>query len=189
MVGVNKFHGHTPFGCDIPLPGYVFATDACLTGGGGHFADDWFHSTWSVDSPELVGSNINILELQTVLLAARRWGHLLAGRHILVRSDNVSTVSAVNRSTSRSSDMMKIVKELFWVSVEYGFKLSAKHLPGKLNVLADCLSRLDSVFTANRANFLLSGAVNVMLYGCCSHMSYGSFLLLQKMWSETLLIS
>jgi hypothetical protein len=114
---------------------------------------------------------------------------LWAGCHILVRSDNVSTVSAVNRSTSRSSEMMKIVKELFWVSVEHGFKLSAKHLPGKLNVLADCLSRLDSVFAANHASYLLTGVANVMLFGCCSHMSYGSFLLLQKTWSETLLIS
>jgi hypothetical protein len=103
----------------------------------------------------------------------------------MVRSDNVSTVSAVNRSTSRSAEMMKIVKELFWVSVEHNFKLSAKHIPGKLNILSDCLSRLDIVYSANLAAYLLNG-FSSMLYGCCSHMSYGSFLYLQGRWSSIL---
>jgi hypothetical protein len=143
LVALSKFHGQTPFGCDIPLPSFAFATDACLTGGGGHFASDWFHVNWALDVPSVVDCNINILELQTVLEAAKRWGSRWSGLHILVRSDNAATVAAVNRGTSRSVGMLSIIKQLFWLSVEFDFRLSAQHLPGRLNVLSDCLSRLD----------------------------------------------
>ena len=46
---------------DLPLPAHVFATDACLVGGAGHFNGDWFFTSWADDSPSLANSNINVL--------------------------------------------------------------------------------------------------------------------------------
>jgi hypothetical protein len=52
-----------------------------------------------------------------------------------VLSDNVAAVQAINNGTSRCMELWEIIKELFWLSVDYSFKLSAKHIEGKLNVL------------------------------------------------------
>jgi hypothetical protein len=82
IVGLSKFHGFASFNCDIPEPSYTFATDACLIGGAGHFSSDWFYVSWAVDCPEVKDCNINVLELQSVLLSAKRWCHLWSGRHI-----------------------------------------------------------------------------------------------------------
>jgi hypothetical protein len=43
---LQYFHSTVKFPDDIPLPSFVFATDACQTGGGGHFGHDWFFTAW-----------------------------------------------------------------------------------------------------------------------------------------------
>ena len=37
---------------------------------------------------------------------------------------------------------MHYIRQLFWLSAIYNFRLIAKHIPGKNNVLADAVSRL-----------------------------------------------
>jgi hypothetical protein len=178
---LTLFHGDAPFICDIPEPAYTFSTDACLVGGAGHYERDWFYVDWAIDWPGLPVDNINLLELQCVLIAALRWGHTWSGRHIRVVSDNVSTVSAVNRSTSRSELLMPVVQELFWCSVLHKFRLSAVHIPGKDNVLSDRLSRLHDTNAALDARFLLT-LNNVDFVSCKSHVTWNTFVSLQTHW-------
>ena len=185
IVGLNKFHGYSPFNVDIPLPSAFFETDACLVGGAGHCGTDWYYVSWELDYPELPRDNINVLELQAVLVAAKRWGHLWTGSHIQVKSDNMASVAAVNNSTSRSPALLKIIKELFWLSVQFNFRLSAKHIPGKFNLFSDKLSRLHDVYDANFALFLLSGG-SMYVCNCCNNMSYTVYLSLQRRWKEVL---
>jgi hypothetical protein len=168
----------------IPLPSYFFATDACLTGGGGHFGSDWFFTSWQIDAPDMVDKNINVLELRTVLEAAKRWGKEWSGLHLMVRSDNMATVAAINNSTSRSIDMLPIIKEIFWLSVKYNFCLSASHLAGSLNVVGDSLSRMHDLSQARRAMSLLSGDCFTM-YFCKGHMTNAAYLSLQEGWHAT----
>jgi hypothetical protein len=115
------FNGKTPFSVDVPVASHSFATDACLVGGAAYFKSDWFHVNWSIDCPEYADCDINVLELLTILLAAKRWGKYWSGLHILVRSDNMSAVASINRTTSRSGPLLLLVKELFWLSVLYDF--------------------------------------------------------------------
>jgi hypothetical protein len=144
VTGLNLFHGSTSFHCDSPLPSYQFATDACLSGGGGHFGSKWFYVNWACDLPEVKDMHINVLELETVLIAAELWGKNWKDCHILVRSDNVATVSAVNKGSSRNPEMLSIMQQIFWLSVKHEFRLSASIIPGKINVLSDLISRLPS---------------------------------------------
>jgi hypothetical protein len=136
---------------------------------------------WGVDSPLLPVDNINVLELQCVLVAARRWGQSWSGLHIQVASDNMSTVAAVNKSTSRSEQLMPIIRDLFWLAVEYNFRLSAVHILGKDNVLIDRLSRLHYKSAAADARFLLT-LNNFDIVLCKDHMTYDSFVSLQTRW-------
>jgi hypothetical protein len=182
-VGLSKFHGSTPFNVDLPLESHEFAMDACLIGGAGHYNQDWFYTSWADDCPELVNASINVLELKTVLLAAKRWGSSWSGSHVLVRSDNFATVAAINNTTTRSPPLLAIVKELFWLSIQYNFRLSAKFLPGKLNVFSDKLSRLHEKYSALIACMMLQGSSPDCVV-CQGKMSYSSYASLQRSWKE-----
>jgi hypothetical protein len=181
LEGLNFFHGSTPLICDVPLPAHVFSTDACETGGGAHFGDDWVYVAWEKDFPECFGKHINVLELKSVVVAAARWGPVWSGQHILVRSDNMATVAAINKTSSRSVELLELVRELFWLSVIYKFKITARYLPGIENIMSDRISRLSAVLSAHEARLLLMGGGPGVIY-CKGHMSYQAFLYLQMCW-------
>jgi hypothetical protein len=180
VTGLEYFHGTTGFLCDSPLPSYEFATDSCLVGGGGHFGNQWFYVNWAIDMPEVSSSHINVLELETVLLAAELWGPLWRNRCILVRSDNMATVSAVNKGSSRSVEMLGIIQRIFWLSVKFGFRLKAAFIPGKCNILSDLISRLHSSASAQVLESFLS--IDSDPIECVGHMTEQSFLFLQESW-------
>lgn len=175
--GISVFHGKTRFVQDYVEPEAEFITDACLVGGGGHFDNQWFYTNFSVDHPESKNEHINCLELLTVLVGARRWGHLWTNKHIRVRSDNEATVKSINKGTSHSALFMKYLRELFWLSEKYRFRLTALHIRGEVNFLADRISRLHNPRVAESLLRILS-PVNLYI-NCFFNMSYGSFLTLQ----------
>ena len=132
--------------------------------------------------PEVKSKHINVLELQTVLVAAEMWGSSWRGSHILVRSDNMATVSAINKGSSRSLELMPIIQQLFWLSVKFQFRLTASFLPGRLNVLSDHLSRLHDI---NSALFVQNMFPNMSVIECNGHLTERSFHWLQECWMMT----
>jgi hypothetical protein len=180
--GLDIFNGTAPFPADVALPSSTFSTDACLTGGGGAYMNDWFYTNWVHDLPCMSNNNINVLELYSVLLGVCRWSHLWTGSHVLVRSDNASTVFALNKTSSRSPEMLTIIKEIFWYSIKYGFKITAAFIPGKLNILSDRISRLHEFQSACDAFQLLNNGFPCIT--CKSHMTQESFLSLQRSWHQ-----
>jgi hypothetical protein len=183
IKGLDLFNGFTPFPADVPEPTCSFATDACLSGGAGHFGADWFFTDWAIDFPELNNDNINVLELKCVLIAVKRWSHEWYGKHLVVHSDNASTVAAVNNATSRSQNLLPLVQELFWWTISNNFKLSASFIPGKLNILADRLSRLHEREAALEAQAMLNNFSDDKVL-CKHHISYDAFLYLQDSWRQ-----
>ena len=169
--------------CDVPLPSYFLATDACNTGGGANFLDDWLYVNWDIDVPSMSDSHINILELEMVNQAAMKWGMFWSGHHVLIRSDNAATVASINKGSTKSVPLLRIVEKLFWLSVLHGFKLTASFLPGIENVLADIISRMVCTCSALDTQMLLTNGSGLTVV-CRDHMSYGSFLLLQEAWSR-----
>lgn len=125
----------------IPMSAIQFQTDACLSVGCGAFFDGLFFQEKWCDS--WVVDNINTYEVYPVLLAARTWGHLWRGRHVVVWTDNDPAVFVINSGTSRTPRVMEWLRELFFISAECDFRLTARHVPGKFNMLADALSRFD----------------------------------------------
>ena len=178
---MESFHGSCHFSCDELLPTHCFASDASLVGGGAHYLSDWFYTNWERDYPRICGSHINELKLFTVVLALRCWGPELENQHVRVRSDNVVTVSALNKPTSRSPVLMPHVKEIFWLCVKYNVYLSCVHIPGVENLLADRISRLVELDKAFDARLLLAN-FSATFVTCIGHMSLDSFLYLQEAW-------
>ena len=93
----------------------------------------------------------------------------------------MSTVAAINKGTSRSSEMLVLIQELFWCSVSYDFKLSASYIPGKLNIISDRISRMHDKNAAwEVCELLYEECVPV---NCFDHLSEEAFLSLQAGWS------
>jgi hypothetical protein len=99
---------------------------------------------------------------------------------VRVRSDNMATVASINKTTTRSAELLVLIREIFWLSVQFNFKLTASFIPGKENVLADRISRLHSRELAVEAQHLLGGSESVIL--CSEHMSHAAFSSLQRSW-------
>ncbi len=86
--------------------------------------------------------HINDKELLSIYLAARTWGHLWSNKHVVVACDNLTAVAAINKGSSKSLAIMRMLRDLFWISAKFNFHLTAKFIPGFMNELADAASRI-----------------------------------------------
>lgn len=110
-------------------------TDACRTGAGCCFQNDWFYANWESDYSFANNMHINELETFSVVLAAIRWANHWRNKRVVIFSDNMTTVGCINKGTSKNRMLMSDLRRLFL--------LSALHnLPGKETVLVDSISRL-----------------------------------------------
>ena len=177
-AGLDYFHGATRFVSDLPPPHSNLVTDACRQSGGGYYESDWFFVNFSLDYPQLCSEHINVLELLSVLVAVRCWGHLWRDKHIQVRCDNSASVGAINKGSSRSPAFMRILREIFWLSVVNNFRFTAVHVRGEHNVLADCISRLHLPGFWEKFGRMFPSIINC--FYCKNHMSSSSYMFLQE---------
>ena len=114
-------------------------TDASKEGWGAHLGDFTTSGTWSVPESKL---HINFLELKAVLLALKRFQHLVQGKVVLIATDNTTVVAYINKEGGmRSGSLCALLWRLLcWCSLNQ-IVLKARHIPGRLNVIADKLSR------------------------------------------------
>jgi len=96
--------------------------------------------------PVTASWHINDKECLAVFLAALKWAPEWSNKRVVVSSDNQTTVSAINKGTSSSPSIMRMLRALFWLSAKHNFHLIAVHIPGRLNTLADAGSRLNFDF-------------------------------------------
>lgn len=119
----------------------IITTDASLTGWGAVWQHRVARGRWSARDN---GDHINVLELRAVHLALEHFLPYLKGRHILIRSDNTSTVFHINhQGGTRSPRLLQVTQHLLRWAAPRLASLRAMYLPGELNQLADSLSRQD----------------------------------------------
>ena len=113
-------------------------TDASNQGWGGHFQGQNFQGLWKEEDKLL---HINVLEMRAIREVLQLI-ELQQGEAILIATDNTTVVSYINRmGGTRSWSLWKETKELFNIAVKNNLTLKARHIPGRLNVIADQLSR------------------------------------------------
>ena len=115
--------------------------DACTTGAGGFYNGLWYHLKWK-DWSGTDHLHINMKEVLALEPAARLWGHLWANRLVTVYSDNTAAVSIINKGTTKDPRVMDSLRNVFWLSAIFNFRLKALYYPGIRNTLADACSRL-----------------------------------------------
>lgn len=96
------FNGTRFFVDSEPMNVDEFSTDACPLRAKGFFRGDLFYLHWTVDCPTLAKAHINLQETCTVHAALEHWKQELSGKWFTVRTDNVTTVSVINKGTCTS---------------------------------------------------------------------------------------
>ena len=125
-------------------------TDACNIGAGSFFRGDWYYHSFVFDKPEVANLHINFKEVLTICFAAKHWAPSWSGQHIVIHSDNTTAVSILNKGSCKNHVVMGFLRELFWLSAIYNFRITAKHIPGHKNVIADAISRLHEPYYLDR---------------------------------------
>ena len=125
-------------------PDSVFATDACLDGGGGWVLGEYFRFSFPVEL-SVRSLHINCLELLVLVVALKLWAPGLVGKRIKVFCDNTATVTVLNSGKCKDADMLSLLREVSFVCAVNSCLVRAVHLPGTQNRLADDLSRWSSL--------------------------------------------
>lgn len=122
-----------------PVCQMTLLTDASETGWGAHLGPWQTAGKWP---PEFKRKHINWLELKAVFLALKQALHIVRSKTILVRSDNATVISYINKQGgTHSAELCYLTWELFQWCIQNQVAIRAAHIPGKKNTLADALSR------------------------------------------------
>ena len=120
-------------------PSYDLVSDASGSWGCGAFwPGHWLQLRWPTH-----WSNITIApkELVPIVLAVAPWGHHWGGLRIRAQCDNMAVVFAINTGRARDKLLMQLLRYLYFYCAEYNITLSASHLRGAENSVADAISR------------------------------------------------
>ncbi|CAB3985948.1 Transposon Tf2-6 poly [Paramuricea clavata] len=116
----------------------VLYSDVSTIGWGAALGEQSRGGHWSPTEAEL---HINALELQAAFCALRSFKHSLSGKHVKLMIDNTSAVYINNMGTSHSDNCHSICVAIWEFCMTHKIWLTAAHLPGALNVVADNESR------------------------------------------------
>ena len=116
-------------------------TDASKEGWGAHLNEHNARGPWSLPESKL---QINYLELKAVFLALKEFQDLCSDKIVLVATDNTTVVSYINKEGGmRLGPLCALLwRILTWCTRKQVKTLKAQHILGRLNVVADKLSRL-----------------------------------------------
>lgn len=87
------------------------------------------------------GRHINFLELLAVHHTLRAFGSQLEGQSVLLWEDNMTVVHVLSNRTTRSPELMHLLRRVHYLIDSMGISLTVKHIASKLNSQADALSR------------------------------------------------
>ena len=96
---------------DWTKPDELVSCDACLTGCGGWFDGNYFHTTFPkfIDEQKI---DINGLELLTLVVCVKLWGKSWKGKRILINCDNKASVIVLNTGKTHNVFLQKCLREL-----------------------------------------------------------------------------
>ncbi len=114
--------------------------DCDPTYGWGAHIDEW--QTAGSWEKTLASKHINWLELEAVFRGLRVFIDLIRNSSVLVRTDNSTAVSYINKKGgTQSPSLCLLTWDIMMWCMQNGVTIKAVHIPGKRNGIADGLSR------------------------------------------------
>ena len=126
-----------------PDPKFFLYTDASHIGWGAHLEPTAlsFHGRWTEDQSQL---HISMLEMMAIRLALKQAITFIHHSCIMISTDNTTVVLYINKQGGTHSPNLCVeVWEILNWCLEHDIIIRVRHIPGKFNILADRLSRLD----------------------------------------------
>lgn len=122
-------------------PQIILTSDASKTGWGGvnNTTGETASGFWNEKEAKL---HINFLELLAAWFTVKSLCKNVSNVHILLRLDNSTAVSYLEKMGGRKKSLNKLSRILWQWAINHGVWFSATYLPGANNVQADKLSRL-----------------------------------------------
>ena len=140
-INPNRFKTGTTI--HPPDPKFFLYTDASHFRWGAHLEPTAlsFHGCWTEDQSQL---HINMLEMMAIRLALKQAITFIHHSCIMISTDHTTVVSYINKQGgTHSSNLCVEVWEILNWCLEHDIVTRVCHIPGKFNILADRLSRLD----------------------------------------------
>ena len=105
-----------------------------------HLDEHTARGQWSLPESKL---HINHLELKAVFLALKEFQTLVFNKTVLVATDKTTVVAYINKEGGmKSGSLCALLWRILSWCTRQQVTLRARHIPGRLNVIADKLSRL-----------------------------------------------
>ena len=121
-------------------PSLFMVSDASQAGWGCIFLGETANGRWSDKEAE---SHINVLELRAIYFGLMSFFKEKRGVHIRIKSDNTTAIAYLNNMGGvKSKECFILCKEIWLWAIARDIYLSAEHIAGSKNVLADKASRV-----------------------------------------------
>ena len=129
----------------LPPPDKELFTDASMIGWGAHYDQHAVHGVWTGEEMSL---HINLLEMEAALRAVLHFHRSFVGLHVRLVTDSRSVCAYINRQGGVvSQGLSRRAENLLIQARSWGISLSARHIAGVANILADQLSRPHSILS------------------------------------------
>ena len=128
----------------IPETRSILSTDICLftdasgMGFGAIYGYEWIQAEWPAT---FEGKDVDFQEAFAIIAAACTWGDRWAGKRIIFVTDNEPITQIWDKGSTKTPDIMMLVRKLFLIAVKHQFSVAFKHIKGIYNPIADALSR------------------------------------------------
>ena len=126
-----------------PAPTVELCRDSFLQGRGGHVDFLSVSGNWTCSKNLL---HINRFELEAAFHAVQSFVHFLGGKAVVLCTDNRTVACYIIKEGGAQSMPLCVWTEemLRWCQIQ-GIPVSARHIPGKLNIVTDALSHSQSI--------------------------------------------
>ncbi|KAK3106899.1 hypothetical protein FSP39_002409, partial [Pinctada imbricata] len=145
---LNDFNGVTYFqesewSSDSTLHLFTDSAGNAQLGCGAILGTHWAYLPWphSWANTDIL-HDMSSLELVPIVLAFTLWCNDLANKRIIIHKDNEALVSILNCQTSKSERKMSLLRPLILILMKSNITFRAKFIQGKLNNVADSISRM-----------------------------------------------
>ena len=101
----------------------------------------WLQHSWLT---AMKGFSIAHQELIPIIFAAIVWGYRWSQKTVQFICDNQAVVTVLNKTYCQDGKLMHLLRCLVFLAAKYQFWFTAAHIPGRVNILADALSRNDN---------------------------------------------
>ena len=126
-----------------PVPELQLFTDASLEGLGAHMEFLMASGFWPL---ELKSQRINVLEMKADWLAIQAFAPHIQGHSVLLVTDSTTVSAYINRQGGgHTRTLCNLAVEIVLWCAKNRINIKARHLQGRLNALADCLSRKENI--------------------------------------------